>query len=639
MFPRLFEHALECLANDRFSTPQTALGAPVDKPVCLVWALAVVFQKGGVSENCRFRKRKESYASAMLERSRANRPLDPWSEAQERRIELLPQVKGGNMDNTDFDFVVVGSGAGGGPLASNLARAGHRVLLLEAGSDHQCALYDVPVFHARASEDRDMRWDFFTRHYRDDDQQARDPKYTPERGGVLYPRGATLGGSTAISAMIMVYPHNSDWDAIAEATGDDSWAAERMRPYFERLERWRDPKQGFTDIAPQPDPARHGYHGWLGTTRANPAVGGREPWFLDIIDTMEKTSIELLPTRSDDLQTPYDPNDWRIVQDRTEGMVFIPVAVDRGQRNGSRERVLATQAEYPGNLTIEYNALVTRVLFDGGRAVGVEYLKGEHLYGADPRAHRDGPTPQRRTARALREVLLCGGAFNTPQLLKLSGVGPREELERHGIEVRVEAPGVGENLQDRYEVTVVSRLSSDYPVFEGATFDAPAAGVEDPLFDEWEKERDGPYTTNGTLAAYIKKSSVAGGDPDLFVFSLPAYFKGYYPGYSVDFTKHHNMLSWAILKAHTNNTSGRVLLRSDDPREVPQIEFNYFEEGDDDGGDDLTAVVDGVEFARTLGKRLTGFLEEEVLPGSNVATRQEISDYVRDQAVPAFRPR
>src|SRR6476660_6285670 len=177
-----------------------------------------------------------------------------------------------SLTESEYEFVLVGSGAGGGPLAANLAAAGHRVLLLEAGDDHSCVYYQAPIFHAQASEDEDMRWDYFVRHYRDDHAQAEDPKHTPDRGGVLYPRGGTLGGSTAISAMITVCPHNSDWDRIATTVGDDSWRAERMRPLFERIERWRDPTTPGAD-PPENNPARHGYSGWLGTTRADPEAG------------------------------------------------------------------------------------------------------------------------------------------------------------------------------------------------------------------------------------------------------------------------------------------------------------------------------------------------------------------------------
>src|ERR1700756_5178462 len=151
-----------------------------------------------------------------------------------------------------FDYIVVGSGAGGGTLAARLAEAGRRVLLLEAGgdprqlsgtNDYQPGInrlpddYDVPSFHGFASENDALRWDFFVRHYADDALQQRDPKYVREyRGqlvdGILYPRAGTLGGCTAHNAMILVYPHNTDWDAIVELTGDESWRAGKMSAHF-----------------------------------------------------------------------------------------------------------------------------------------------------------------------------------------------------------------------------------------------------------------------------------------------------------------------------------------------------------------------------------------------------------------------
>src|SRR5512145_1891999 len=145
-----------------------------------------------------------------------------------------------------FEYIVVGSGAGGGTLAARLAEAGRSVLLLEAGGDPLATAgarlpedYQVPAFHAFASENPLMRWDFFVRHYSDESRQEKDSKYSAEKRGVLYPRAGTLGGCTAHNAMILIYPHNADWDYIADLTGDDSWRASRMRQYFERLENCR----------------------------------------------------------------------------------------------------------------------------------------------------------------------------------------------------------------------------------------------------------------------------------------------------------------------------------------------------------------------------------------------------------------
>lgn len=151
----------------------------------------------------------------------------------------------------EYDFIVVGSGAGGGPLAANLARAGRRVLLMEAGSDSSGNFATrVPVFHPEASEDPALAWRFFVQHYSDPDRRSAryDPKYftgsssipDPQPGsGLFYPRASTLGGCTAHNAMFTVCPHNSDWDHLAKVTGDPSWYSARMRQYFQRLERCR----------------------------------------------------------------------------------------------------------------------------------------------------------------------------------------------------------------------------------------------------------------------------------------------------------------------------------------------------------------------------------------------------------------
>jgi choline dehydrogenase-like flavoprotein len=295
---------------------------------------------------------------------------------------------------------------------------------------------------------------------------------------------------------------------------------------------------------------------------------------------------------------------------------------------GTRERLLDVAARHPDRLRIELNALATRVLFDAdNRAVGVEYLKGDRLYRAHPGASDD--PGERRAVHAGREVILAGGAFNTPQLLMLSGIGSRDGLGRHGVPVRLELPGVGRNLQDRYEIGVVNRMAKPWRVLDGADFTR-----DDPLFADWSRYRTGMYVSNGAALAVSLRSQSHLRVPDLFCMGLLAKFEGYFPGYSRVIAEHHDRLTWAILKAHTNNRAGKVTLRSADPRDTPLVNFRYFEEGSDTMGEDLKAVVTALRFVRrtTQEPRERGLIEREELPGESVQTDEQLADYVRDNA-------
>src|SRR4029453_7772565 len=377
-----------------------------------------------------------------------------------------------NQD-AEYEYIVVGSGAGGGPVAANLAEAGHKVLLLEAGGASDAYEYQVPAFHTAASEHEDMAWRFFVRHYDDAWQQRRDSKFVDSEDGVFYPRAGTLGGCTAHNAMIFVCPPNSDWDAIAALTGDASWSAECMRHYFERIDncQYRKVLRFFATLLPW-NPSRHGFQGWLHNNQADPKLLLEDKALFALL---KKAAFRVLFGTGYWLErlaqffvTRADPNDWRLVQRRAEGLRLMPLHTVAGHRNGPREFLLAIQQQYPGNLCIRTNALATRVLFDGVRAIGVEYLAGKNLYRFDLRftVAAQGKLQQ---VYARREVILAGGAFNTPQLLQLSGIGPAALPRQHGIPVLIDLPGVGANLQDRYEVGVIHRMKRPFALLKDST--------------------------------------------------------------------------------------------------------------------------------------------------------------------------
>jgi choline dehydrogenase-like flavoprotein len=282
----------------------------------------------------------------------------------------------------------------------------------------------------------------------------------------------------------------------------------------------------------------------------------------------------------------------------------------------------------PENLHIELDALATRVLFDeSGDACGVEYLKGRHLY----RAHAvPSDTPgELRQVFARREVILCGGAFNTPQLLMLSGIGPAAHLREHGIKVKTDLPGVGRNLQDRYEVAVTYRARRSWRILDGAKFERG-----DAIWQQWNTTRKGLYASNGAALAFVRFSDPALPEPDIFSMALPTRFEGYFRHFSTWLQSDHDVLTWAVLKAHTINRAGTVELRSADPCDPPRINFHYFDEGDDKAGKDLAALVDAVAFIRDLAAPLLayGVFIEECAPGKRFDTPAKVADYIRDTA-------
>jgi len=571
---------------------------------------------------------------------------------------------------TGFDYVVV-AGAGGGPLAANLAAAGMRVLLLGAGGAEESDNYLVPAFHADASEDPVQRWDYFVRHYADEARHQRDSKLVPVRG-ILYPRAGAVGGCTAHHALITVYPYNRDWDRIAEETGDDSWRSPAMRQYFERLERCmyrprpkKPPGNRLLAALLRRLPllggqyrngSRHGFGGWLPTALADPRLIVQDKQLLKVIASAAEEELAGFLGRPlsplEGLGSFVDPNDWRVQTESLQGLWQISVSTANGRRSAARERVEAVHASHPDRLVLRTNARAARVVLDGsGAAVGVDYLDQPHAYRADPQSGlgpgpHPGPgpgpgpggepgrpaPPVLRRVLASREVILAAGAFNTPQLLMLSGIGPPAELRRHGIPLRVGLEGVGANLQDRYEVGVVSRMDREFPVIKDCSFHAPGPGTEpDRCYRAWRRG-EGLYTTNLAVLGITRKSRPELDAPDLFIFGGPFDFRGYYPGYSHDLTRHRDRFTWAVLKSRTHNTGGRVLLRSGDPRDTPLVNFHYFTEGTDQDGLDLEAMADAVEFVRGMNRRAGSVILGELWPGEEVRDRDDVRRFVQDEA-------
>ncbi len=635
-----------------------------------------------------------------MESSPANQPAPRAAQVSPTDpLQLASKEK-----TSPFDFIIVGAGAGGGPLACRLAEAGHKVLLIEAGPDPKDAgvVHDAPLFHGAATEDPALSWSFSVRHFADDNRQKNDHKYDSTqdpaagasgKGGIFYPRSTGLGGCTGHHAMIVIRPNDRDWEQIAELTNDESWRAKYMQPYFARFERclYLDEYRGFlvklfglfsraafafmAFINPRSalDRGGHGDKGWQPTSFIAPrliqSILKTDALFAKVLIQSAFKVIEGNSRFTAFLKRllimfgfvrSFDPNDRGSRADSAEGVFLIPAGIGganiqdengnslRGRRAGVREFILNTRAAHPDRLVIAKCFHVTRVLFDHAtppRAIGVEGAQGEYLYAACAREKRRAASEDRRSYfvrheastdekwQAVGEVILCGGSFNTPQLLLLSGVGDfrhineinqRARANEPKITPRVNLPGVGTNLQDRYEVGVVSEMQTDFKSLETLSFN-PASN-DDKLLQQWKETRDGLYATNGGTVAIVQRSSAADGpEPDLFTFGAPAAFRGYYwnwsrellrplKGAAVDQT---NLWTWVILKAYTRNNRGRVRLTSTDPFATPDICFHSFDDATPgspppNGWErDVAALVDAVKKVREISAASeTPFLHE-----------------------------
>jgi len=533
-----------------------------------------------------------------------------------------------------YDYVVVGAGPGGAPVAANLARAGYTVAIIEAGLDPKgtdveqidstvTTIYNTPVFFTATAEHPLLSWDFYVNNYDNDEQARKNSKYV-EGKGILYPRGACLGGSMSHNALIFVYPHDSDFNEISDITGDGSWDANKMREYFIRMENCT-----YCDV----DATGHGFDGYISSSVVENITYDLFP---DINDLSNAGAI--IPSSFYVGNEILDIN-HPLVAEGDVGKFLTPMHVGNNKRVTVRDYLVETQEEYPDNLTIITNALATKVLTRKKAAIGIEYMvEGGFSYSAN-KLSIDAQKGVKKVIYASKEVILSGGAFNTPQLLKLSGIGPAEELATHGIEVICDLPGVGENLQDRYEVTVGVDLKEDLEIFSNCqAFQADDPCLTSYLSGEWETDGNGtasyhgPYASNVVLATRIAKSSESTGMPDLFLVGLPAAFSGYFPGFSQ--VSSPNRWTWLVLKAHNKNSAGTVKLRSASPLDTPIINFKYFEEGNDGSGSDLRAVVEGIKMVRESLSlpEANQHIDKEVIPGAQVYTQQDLEDFVRNEA-------
>jgi choline dehydrogenase len=472
-----------------------------------------------------------------------------------------------------FDFVVVGGGSAGCALANRLsADPGTSVLLLEAGrSDYP---WDVFI-HMPAA----LAFPIGSRLY--DWKYESEPE--PHMGGrrVYHARGKVLGGSSSINGMIFQRGNPMDYERWASDPGMETWDHAHCLPYFKRMENC---------LAAAADDPFRGHDGPLVLERG-PAKG---PLFDAFFEAVQQAGYPLTD----------DVNGYR-----QEGFAAFDRNVHNGKRLSAARAYLHPVMSRP-NLTVETRALTTKILFEGTRAIGVEYA----------RRGRGG-----RTVRA-NEVIVCGGAINSPQLLQLSGIGGADDLHPHGIDVVAELPGVGEHLQDHLEVYV--QHSSTQPVTMAPYFAMkrrPLVGLE------WLVRKTGPGATNHFEAGGFVRGNEEVKYPNLMYHFLPiaVRYDGTLPegggghGYQVHVGPMYS------------DVRGTCKIVSRDPRDKPALLFNYLSTEND-----RREWIEAVRVTRRIlgAPAFEPFSGGELSPGASVDTDEEILDWVAKDAETALHP-
>ncbi|MFH0133550.1 GMC family oxidoreductase [Variovorax sp. VaC1] len=477
------------------------------------------------------------------------------------------------MPDPEFDYIVVGAGSAGCVLAGRLSEdPATRVLLLEAGPPDRSLWIHLPIGYGKTMWSPTYNWRFET---------APDPNMNGRR--IYWPRGKTLGGSSAINGLIYIRGQREDYDHWA-ALGNTGWGYDDVLPYFIKSEGNQRGADTF-----------HGSNGPLKVSN----IAARHELIEAFIDGAQQTGVP----RTEDFNGALQ-----------EGAGYYQLTTHKGWRCSTAKAYLAPAKHRP-NLRIETDAMASQLLFEGRRAVGIAYRQGGEL----------------KTARCRAEVLLSAGSIQSPQLLQLSGIGPRALLERFGIPLVHELPGVGENLQDHLQIRLGYECTK--PITTNDQLNSWTGQIGMGL--EWLLHRTGPLAVGinqgGCFMRALKDASgrpvAATPDIQFHVATLSADMAG---------GKVHPYSGFTMSVCQLRPESrGHVRIRSRDVAEPPEMQPNYLATELD-----RATTVAGVKAARAIADApaMRPYVKREVKPGPDAASDAELLEFCRNNGATIFHP-
>ncbi len=460
------------------------------------------------------------------------------------------------------DYIVIGAGSAGCVVAARLAERGAKVLLLEAGGRDDSPLIRIPAAYP-ALQDTHMDWGYRT---------VAQPQLNGRR--VFWPRGRVLGGSSSLNYMVYIRGNRGDYDHWRQL-GNAGWAYDDVLPYFKRAEKNERLKDSF-----------HGASGPI-VVRDNPnrRLG----------ETFIEASIE---------QGLRYNEDFNGVEQEGCGILQCTID-DRGRCSTAVGYLRGLRAR--GTPIIETDALAIRLLIEGNRAIGVQYLSQRGL----------------ELAYASVEVILCGGAINSPQLLMLSGIGPADELRAAGVEPLHDLPGVGKNLQDHLSCWLRCEINKPLTIYGMSEDERRAAQRECLEFGT------GPLATNFLEAAAFARCDPSSSYPDVQLH-FASIFGRELDGTAPD--RHGVFLSPCVLRPRSR---GEIRLCSANPLDKPALDPKYFSQAED-----MRLMLLGLRLARRIStsRAFADLVAAEVWPGPGALSDGDLETYVRRTASTVYHP-